>query len=74
MVRPRKMPDPAMHRGIGVARPLGAELPDAPVVAVFGVEVFDELVEGVAVGAGGLGGRGAGGGDYCVFVLVVWGE
>jgi hypothetical protein len=43
--------DTVVDLGVGVARPLGAELPDGPVVAMLGVEEFDERVERVAVGA-----------------------
>jgi hypothetical protein len=60
MVGERVVPNPAMDGLVRVARAFGAELPYRPAVAVAGVEVGDELVEGVAVGALRVGLRGAG--------------
>jgi hypothetical protein len=51
VVGERVVVDTVVDLGVGVARPLGAELPDGPVVAMLGVEEFDERVERVAVGA-----------------------
>ncbi len=56
------MPNPPINLTIRIPRPLGTELPDLPLDAVFVVKEFDELVERVAVctlrvGAAGTGGR-----------------
>ena len=62
MVGPGVVPDAVVDRLVRVPRPFGAELPYRPLVAVTGVEEGDEAVEGVAVGALGVGLAGAGAG------------
>lgn len=57
------MPDPAIHLTIWIPGPFSAELPYLPLIAVFVVEEFDELVEGVAVRALRVGAAGARGCD-----------
>jgi hypothetical protein len=54
---------------VGVARPFGAELPDGPVFAMFGIEEFDKRVERVAVRALGVGATGPGRRDNCKHVI-----
>lgn len=66
MVRPRIMPYSSMHVLVWVTRALGAELPDGPVLAMLLVEEGDELVEGCAVVAFGVGAAGPRGRDYAV--------
>jgi hypothetical protein len=58
VVRPGVVADAAVDGLVRVARPLGAEFPDGPPVAVAGVEEGHEAVERVAVGTlrVGLGG------------------
>lgn len=65
VVWPGKVPDSVVDFFIGVAGALGAELPDCPLIAVFGVEKGDELVERVAIGALWIGAAGPRGGDDC---------
>ena len=57
------MPYPSIDFFVRVPGAFGAELPDGPLGAVFEVEEFDEVFEGVAVGDLRVGGAGAGGGD-----------
>lgn len=64
MVWPGEMVDPMVHLAVRVARALCAELPDTPVLAVFGVEEADQCVERVSVCALRVGGRRARGCDY----------
>lgn len=60
VVRPWIMSYSAIDFFIRIARPLCTELPDGPVVSVFGVEEFDEVFEGVAIGELGICARGTG--------------
>lgn len=63
MVGPRVVSYPAVDSLVGVACSLGAEFPNGPVVAMFGIEKGDEAVERVPVGSFGvcLAGTRAGG-------------
>jgi hypothetical protein len=57
--------DTVIDLGVRVARPLGAELPYRPVVAVLGVEELDKRVERVAVCALRVRAAGPRGCDDC---------
>ncbi len=49
MIWPWKMPDSTVHLVIGVARALGAELPDSPVDAMFLVQVAHQRTQWVPI-------------------------
>jgi hypothetical protein len=51
--------DAVVYFRVWVARPFGAELPYGPVVAMLGVEEFDERVERVAVSTLWIGAAGS---------------
>lgn len=63
MIWPGIMPDPAIDFVVRVSGPLGAELPDGPVVGVAGVKEGDEGFQRVAIGDLRVGGARARGGD-----------
>lgn len=54
------MPHTAIYGFIRVSSAFGAEFPYCPVLAMFIVEEFHELVERISVGELGVGLRGAG--------------
>lgn len=49
VVRPGIVSHSAVDSFVGIPRSFGAEFPYCPIVAVFGVEKGDELVERIAV-------------------------
>jgi hypothetical protein len=65
VVGKRVVVDTVVDLRVWVARPFGAELPDGPVVAMLGVEEFDERVERVAVCALRVRAAGPRGCDDC---------
>jgi hypothetical protein len=68
MVREGVVVDSVIDVGVWVTGSFGAKLPYGPIVAVLGVEEFDERVERVAVCALRIGAAGARCRDDCLLV------
>lgn len=54
------MPDASVDGLVGISGPFRPELPDGPIISMFGVEEGDKAVEGVSVGSLRIGLAGAG--------------
>jgi hypothetical protein len=49
MIWPREVMNAIVNLGIRIPGALGTKLPDTPVLAMFGVEEFDKLIERIAI-------------------------
>ena len=49
MVRKRKVVDPMVNFGVGVARPFCSELPYGPILPMLGVQELDQSIGRIAV-------------------------
>lgn len=55
MIGPGIVPYPSIDSLVRVSGAFGPELPDGPIISMFGVEKGNEAVEGVSIGSLGVG-------------------